>query len=105
MQSGPVGRSNVLILMVGTPWKRPRSSRLHSEQCDYRAPTNEAPEVSSGLPSLWLRAGPTVSETPLVSTRPDHIQFGCGISRRCGRTRDTPRIYMGSLCSRIENSR
>jgi|SRR5450631_329886 hypothetical protein len=57
------------------------------------------------LPSLLLREGSTVSETPLVSTHLDHIQFGCGTSRRCGRTRDTRRIYRGSLCSRIENSR
>jgi len=30
---GPVGRSNTLFLVVGTPWKRPRSSRLCCPDC------------------------------------------------------------------------
>src|ERR1700674_1925698 len=39
---------------------------------------------------------PTVSEAPLVSTRLDHIQFGCAASPRCGRTRDTGRSVRNS---------
>src|SRR5437870_7149034 len=31
--ASPVGRSNTLFLVVGTPWKRPRSSRLCRPDC------------------------------------------------------------------------
>lgn len=45
-------------------------------------------------------AGLTVSEILLVSTRLDRIQFVCGISRKCGRTRDTGHTYTGLPCNR-----